>query len=96
MAHARVALYSVEVGALDELRQKVQEGMVPILRDQPGFISYDVVDGGGDMVISVSRWETHDQAEAAVQTIADWVRDSGVGGLVERTQNYVGEVIVSA
>jgi heme-degrading monooxygenase HmoA len=83
-------------GTVDEVAQKVREGMVPLLRDQAGFISYDVVDAGRDAVISVSRWETHDQAEQAVQTIADWVRDSGVGGMVERTQNYVGEVIVSA
>jgi heme-degrading monooxygenase HmoA len=96
MAHARVALYRVEPGAMGEVQQKVQEGMVPILRQQAGFISYDVIDGGGDTAISVSRWETHEQAEQAVQVIADWVGESGVEELVERTQNYVGEVIVSA
>ena len=96
MAHARVALYRVEPGALGEVQQKVQEGMVPILRQQSGFISYDVIDGGGDTAISVSRWETHEQAEQAVQTIADWVQASGVDDLVTRTENYVGEIIVGA
>jgi hypothetical protein len=50
----------------------------------------------GDTLISVSRWETEAQAEQAVQTIADWVRDSGVDQMVHRQENYVGEVIVSA
>ena len=94
MAHARVAVYSV-TGSGDEVGQKVREGMVPILRDQDGFISYDVV-LAGDRLISVSRWETEAQAEQAVETIADWVRDSGVDQLVQRQENYVGEVIVSA
>ena len=94
MAHARVAVYSV-TGSGDEVGQKVREGMVPILRDQHGFISYDVV-SAGDTLISVSRWETEAQAEQAVQTIADWVRDSGVDQMVQRQENYVGEVIVSA
>jgi heme-degrading monooxygenase HmoA len=94
MAHARVAVYSV-TGSGDEVGQKVREGMVPILRDQDGFISYDVV-SAGDTLISVSRWETEAQAEQAVQTIADWVRDSGVDQMVQRQENYVGEVIVSA
>jgi heme-degrading monooxygenase HmoA len=95
MAHARVALYRL-TGSVDEVQQKVQDGMVPILRDQPGFVSYDVVDAGPDALISISRWETHDQAEQAVQTIADWVADSGVDELVERRANHVGEIIVSA
>lgn len=96
MAHARVALYNVAPDTIDEVRQKVQEGMVPILQAREGFISYDVADVGGGTIISISRWETHDEAEQAVQTIADWVRDSGVGDLVERTQNYVGEILISA
>jgi heme-degrading monooxygenase HmoA len=95
MAHARVALYRMTAGTADEIGQRVQEGMVPILRDQDGFVSYHVV-SAGDTLISVSRWDTQDQAEQAVQTIADWVRDSGVDQMVERTQNYVGEIIVSA
>jgi hypothetical protein len=94
MAHARVAVYSVS-GSGEEVGQKVREGMVPILRDQDGFVSYDVV-LAGDTLISVSRWDTQAQAEQAVQTIADWVRDSGLDQMVNRLENYVGEVIVSA
>jgi heme-degrading monooxygenase HmoA len=95
MAAARVALYEFEADSLDEVREKVQSGMVPILRGQPGFVSYDVVHAG-NRLISVSRWESEEQAEQSVQTIADWVRESGVDELVTRTDNYVGEVIVSA
>ena len=94
MAHARVAVYSVS-GSGDEVGQKVRDGMVPILRDQAGFVSYDVV-LAGDTLVSVSKWETEGQAEQAVQTIADWVSESGVDQMVERLENYVGEVIVSA
>ena len=94
MAHARVAVYSVS-GSAEEVGKRVREGMVPILRDQDGFLSYDVVHAG-DTLISVSCWGTQAQAEQAVQTIADWVRESGVDQMVERLENYVGEVIVSA
>jgi hypothetical protein len=59
--HARVAVYSV-TGSGDEVGQKVREGMVQILRDQDGFISYDVV-LAEDSLISVSRWETEARAE---------------------------------
>jgi heme-degrading monooxygenase HmoA len=94
MAAARVALYHYQ-GSVDEIRDRVQSGMVPILRDQAGFISYDIVHAG-DVLVSVSRWDSEEQAEQAVGTIADWVRESGVGDLVTRVENYVGEIIVSA
>lgn len=91
MAHVRVAVYKIKPGAADEILRGAQSGMLPIFRQQPGFIAYEGVVTGNEEVVSISTWESAEQAQAAVQVAAGWVKEN-LAGLVVSVENHVGEL----
>ena len=91
MQHARIAVYQVKPGTADEIARRAQAEMLPIFRSQPGFVAYGGVTTDVDTVISLSFWQTQEQAEAAVQAAASWVKDN-LAEMVVSVQNYVGDL----
>ncbi len=91
MQHARVAIYRFKPGTVDEVIRKAEAGLLPFFRNQPGFVAYGAVKTGEDSGISLSFWQTEEQAEAAVQVAASWVKDN-VAEMTESVQNYVGDL----
>ena len=91
MQHTRVAIYQFKPGTVGEALAKAQAGLLPIYRAQPGFVGYGVVTTANDGAVSISIWETAEQAQAAVQTAGSWVA-ANVAGLVESVQNIVGDL----
>jgi hypothetical protein len=90
--HARIARYSF-TGSVVDIAQKVEEGIVPILKSSPGFKAYSVVEAG-DEILSFSAWETEDAAEAANAAIASWVADT-IPGQVELKEKLIGEIHIA-
>ncbi|HEX6482399.1 MAG TPA: antibiotic biosynthesis monooxygenase [Ktedonobacteraceae bacterium] len=93
MQYARIAVYKVKPDSItvDEAIRRSQTGMLPIFRSQPGFVSYGQVKAGQDSVISISFWQSREQAEAAVQLSTAWSKDN-LPGMTQSVQNYVGEL----
>ncbi len=63
-------------GSIDEAVQRVENGLVPILSSAPGFIEYDVVQIGEDVGLTISFFETQEQAEESNRRAADWVKQN--------------------
>jgi hypothetical protein len=91
MGYLRVATYSINKGTFRECADLAQEGMLPVFSNQPGFIRYGLADIGDRTCLSISLWETHDQAEAAVPVAASWVHDN-MRDRVELRSNHVGDL----
>ncbi len=91
MQHARIAVYQVKPGTADEIVRRAQSGMLPIFQSQPGFVAYGGVTTDVNTVISISFWQTQQQAEAAVQLAASWVKDN-IADMIVSVQNYVGDL----
>jgi heme-degrading monooxygenase HmoA len=91
MQHVRIALYTVKPGTVDDTIRKAQEGMLPIFRAQPGFVGYGLVKTGDDALISISAWQTSEQADAANQTAGQWVKEN-VADVFLSVQNHVGDL----
>ncbi len=68
--------YNVRRGSADELARRVQEGFVPLMRGMPGFRGYYLLDGGPDVLITISMFDSADEAFASNQTAANWVRNN--------------------
>src|SRR5208337_719778 len=66
--------YKVIHGSAEELARRVREGFVPLIRQMPGFRSYYLLDGGPDVLITISRFDSADEAFASNEKAADWVR----------------------
>ncbi len=89
--HARIALYKVKPGSADLVTQKARTGMLPIFQQQPGYVSYAGVQTGADSVVSISSWDTAEQADRAVLSAAEWVK-SNIAEHVVSVENHVGSV----
>jgi heme-degrading monooxygenase HmoA len=89
---ARLATYRFSGDARD-LGRRAEEGILPLLKSQPGFKSYSVAIGDGE-VLSVSAWDSRAEAEAGSEVVASWVAEHMAGELELQKVHY-GEVMFS-
>jgi heme-degrading monooxygenase HmoA len=93
MNHARVGIYTLTGNASDVTRQAT-DSMLPIFKRQPGFVDYSIVAADGKL-ISISTWESMEQANAGTKQAATFVKEQ-LGGQVSLDTNYVGDVVLSS
>jgi Antibiotic biosynthesis monooxygenase len=67
--------FALTRGAAGEVARLVQESFVPLLRKQPGFREYYLLDGGPDVLISIRVFDSADEALASNEIAANWVRN---------------------
>ena len=91
MEHVRIATYGINKGTFREVSDLAHEGMLRTFKEQPGFIRYGVADIGDNSCMSITLWETHEQAEGSVPMAATWVKEN-LADRVELRKNYVGDI----
>ena len=91
MQHTRVAIYQFKPGTVGQALAKAQVGLLPLYQAQPGFVGYGVVVTQNDGAVSISIWQTLEQAQAAIETAASWVA-ANVAELLVSVQNLVGDL----
>ena len=91
MEYLRVSTYGINKGTFREVADLAQDGMLRRFKEQPGFIRYGVADTGNKSCMSISLWETHEQAEASVPMAATWVTQN-LGDRVELRSTHVGDL----
>jgi hypothetical protein len=91
MEHIRVATYEIINGTFQEAADSAEKGLLKTFTDQPGFIRYGLADVGDKHCLSISLWDTREQAEGAVPVAATWVREN-LGDRVELRSNVIGNL----
>ena len=91
MHHVRVGVYQFKPGTTDTVLRKAEVELLPMHRQRPGFIGYEVVRTGGDTAVSISTWESQAQAEDAATRSVDWVK-ANIHDSIDSVQNHVGEL----
>jgi len=79
-----------------ELQRRVQEEVLPQLRDMPGFHSYMVIDCLDGDLTSISLYDTEDQAEAANAKAAEIVAQALSDLVPDDPTIWLGEVIIDS
>jgi heme-degrading monooxygenase HmoA len=74
MPYGRCVIYSF-TGDEQEIIEKSRAGILPILKQQPGFIAYGVIVQDGK-IFSVSAWDTENDANAADDAAKGWVSEN--------------------
>ncbi len=94
--YARVAIYRITAGTGQEIARKVDDegGLRGIFRARPGFHFYELV-VTNELLISVSRWDSAEQAEAARDTARSWVAEH-LARAIALEHDYVGELALSS
>lgn len=83
-----------DVKSRDEAARRVEEQLIPILKNQPGFISYYLVDFEDGDIGSVSVWGTKEDAHDAAASVLNWVQDNLSEFLSNEPQIMHGKVTV--
>ncbi|MEA2732743.1 MAG: hypothetical protein QOF70_7218 [Acetobacteraceae bacterium] len=68
--------YNVRRGSAEELARRVRESFVPLMQQMQGFRGYYLLDGGPDVLITISMFESADEAFASNEISANWVRNN--------------------
>ena len=81
----------------EEIVRWTTEGSLPVYRQQPGFIAYEVIQAEGDTWISVTTWESREQADAGAQRIAVWLKETPtmVSLVRSRDHQWIGNLAYS-
>jgi heme-degrading monooxygenase HmoA len=75
MSHVRIGVYALTSGTAKEVGDQAREGMLSVFRGQPGFQAYGVAETREGKVVSVSLWDSDEEAEQANELAASWVKD---------------------
>jgi hypothetical protein len=71
-----MATYDITKGSFQDLADTARIGMLPKFQTQPGFVRYGLADLGDKKCLSLSVWETREQAQAASPVAASWVKEN--------------------
>jgi hypothetical protein len=79
LSEGRNAMYTVirtyqAVADTAEVARRAIEEFAPLLRDQPGFQGYWVVDAGDGVLATITAFETEDAAVDSSAAAATWVQ----------------------
>jgi hypothetical protein len=80
----------------DEVARRVGEGLVPILKQQPGFRAYYAFVGEDGRPVSVSIVTSRDAAVVANERAREWVAASMADLIPEPPEVTMGEMLVDA
>jgi hypothetical protein len=87
--------YRVRRSSIDEWAQRVRDGFVPLMRELPGYRGYYLLEGGPDVVIAISMFDSADEALVPNEKAADWVRNSVTKLARGMPEIMVGDVLVA-
>ena len=90
-----VRKYHLRRGSTAEWAQRVQTGFVPLMRELEGFKGYYLLDGGQDVVITISMFDSADAALVSNEKAADWVRHNVLELARGMPEVMVGDVLVA-
>ncbi len=65
----------VDPARTTEITGKVNETLVPKLRELPGFAGYFLIEGSSGVLSSLGLFETSEQADKSTRLVSNWITD---------------------
>ena len=94
--HATIRSYTgVDSKRIAELTTKVNETLVPQLRELPGFVGYYLVDAGNGVFTSLGLFETPEQGLESTKIVAGWIREEKLETLIPSEPKIMSGKIVA-
>jgi hypothetical protein len=94
--HATIRRYeSIDQSRTSELVKKIDENLLPALKDLPGFNGYSLIDAGAGVMTSVSFFDTAAQADESTRITGSWLREQTLErALPNAPKITAGDVVV--
>jgi len=81
--HATIRRYEgVEATRMNEVVRKVNETLVPQLRELPGFSGYYLIQAGNGILSSLGLFETSEQADESTKLVTKWIADENFNTVI--------------
>jgi hypothetical protein len=93
--HAILRRYEgVESSRTVALTKKVDENLIPKLKELPGFSGYYLIEAGNGVMTSISLFDTAEHADKSTRLASSWVRDEKLEtALPNAPKITLGEVV---
>jgi hypothetical protein len=96
MMHATVRRYEgVDPNRIGELKQKVNETLIPKLSKLPGFNGYYVVQSDNGVFTSFGLFGTSAEADESTRVAASWVREEKLDALLPNPPKVTGGEVIA-
>jgi hypothetical protein len=79
----------------NDVVSKANAGLLPLFQASPGCQSLGVAEVDKDSFVSVSTWQTREQADTAATKAAEWGKANGSEQFTLR-HNYIGDLAIDA
>jgi heme-degrading monooxygenase HmoA len=74
--YINISRYAGVAGMIDADTPKVQQGFVPLLKGQPGFLGYAAFASEQGDIVALSIWEHAGANSNSREKIREWVRNN--------------------
>jgi hypothetical protein len=86
---------SIDQSRKGEVLKKVDENLLPALKDLPGFNGYSVIDASNGVLTSIGFFDTAAQADESTRIAASWLREQKLETALPNTPKVMtGDVLV--
>ena len=94
--HATIRRYEgVDTTRINEVSGKVNETLVPQLRELPGFSGYYLIEAGNGVMSSLGLFETSEQADESTKLVTKWVSDENLSTAIPNAPKITSGKVVA-
>ena len=94
--HAILRRYEgVEPSRTVELTRKVDNELIPKLKELPGFTGYYLIEAGNGVLSSLGLFETSDQADESTKLVSKWITDENFASAIPNTPKITSGKVVA-
>ena len=94
--HATIRRYEgVDATSMNEVVRKVNETLVPQLRELPGFSGYYLIQAGNGVLSSLGLFETSEQADESTKLVTKWIADENFNTVIPNAPKITSGRVVA-
>ncbi len=94
--HATIRRYEgIDVTRIDDVVGKVNDTLVPKLRELPGFAGYYLIEGSGGVLSSVGLFETSEQGDQSTMLVSKWITDEKLDSAIPNPPKITSGKVVA-
>jgi hypothetical protein len=94
--HATIRRYEgVDATRMNEIANKVNETLVPQLRELPGFAGYFLIKADNGVVSSLSLFETPEQTDESTKVVTNWIGDENFNTAIPNAPKITSGKVVA-
>ena len=94
--HATIRRYEgVDTSRMDEVVGKVNDKLVPQLRELPGFSGYYLIEASNGVLSSFGLFETSEQDDESKKVVTKWISDENFNTVIPTAPKITSGKVVA-